>query len=73
MSDGAYQQYIDNINEALASIDINAKLVRQNIANLLIGSDEIHPNLYMAIPKAELRNIGTPENSVRCTKRFLWL
>ena len=62
MSDGAYQQYIDNINEALASIDINAKLVRQNIANLLIGSDEIHPNLYTAIPKAELQNIGTPEN-----------
>jgi hypothetical protein len=62
MSDGAYQQYIDNINEALASIDINAKLIRQNIANLLIGTDEIHPNLYVTIPKAELQNIGTPEN-----------
>ena len=62
MSDGAYQQYIDNMNEALASININPKLVRQNIANVLIGSDEIHPSLYTIIPRAELQRIGAPDN-----------
>ncbi len=59
MSDAKYQKYIDNIDEALASININPKLVRQNIATLLVGEDAIHPSLYTIIPRTELQKIGT--------------
>ena len=59
MSDAQYQKYIDNIDEALASININPKLVRQNIASLIVGADAIHPSLYSMIPRTELQKIGT--------------
>ena len=62
MSDAAYQKYIDGIDEALASIEINPKQVRQEIALLLIGADAIHPDLYTTVPRAQLQRIGQPDN-----------
>ena len=62
MSDAAYQKYINGIDEALASININPKQVRLNIALQLIGGDAIHPSLYTIVPTAELQRIGQPDN-----------
>ena len=62
MSDAAYQKYIDGINEALASIEINPKQVRLDIAMQLIGGDAIHPSLYTIVPRAQLQRIGQPDN-----------
>ena len=62
MSDAAYQKYIDGIDEALASIDINPKQVRQDIALQLIGGDAIHPTLYTIVPRAQLQRIGQVDN-----------
>tara|TARA_Y100000004_G_scaffold165386_1_gene196220 strand:+ start:226 stop:2853 length:2628 start_codon:yes stop_codon:yes gene_type:complete len=62
MSDAAYQKYIDGIDEALASIEINPKQVRQDIALQLIGGDAIHPELYTTVPIAQLQRIGQPDN-----------
>jgi len=58
MSDAAYQKYINGIDEALASIDINPKQVRLDIALQLIGGDAIHPSLYTIVPRAQLQRIG---------------
>lgn len=62
MSDAAYQKYIDGIDEALASIEINPKQVRLDIAMQLIGGDAIHPSLYTIVPRAQLQRIGQPDN-----------
>lgn len=62
MSDAAYQKYIDGIDEALASIEINPKQVRQDIALQLIGGDAIHPTLYTIVPRAQLQRIGQVDN-----------